>query len=85
MICLSYIDIAFLQTDHKNNQSAKPCLFYCRPPESFDIGRDTGTAVTPEYEHRTEFTGTIKRIMIDLAGEKHIDPEAEARMSLVEE
>jgi arylsulfatase A-like enzyme len=53
--------------------------------ESFDIGRDTGTAVTPEYEHRAEFTGTIRKVMIDLAGEKHIDPEAEARMSLVEE
>jgi hypothetical protein len=53
--------------------------------ESFDIGQDTGTAVTPEYEHRAEFTGTIRKVMIDLAGEKHIDPEAEARMSLVEE
>ena len=53
--------------------------------ESFDIGRDTGTAVTPEYERRAEFTGTIRKVMIDLAGEKHIDPEAEARMSLVEE
>jgi hypothetical protein len=39
----------------------------------------------PEYEHRAEFTGTIRKVMIDLAGEKHIDPEAEARMSLVEE
>lgn len=53
--------------------------------ESFDIGRDSGTAVTPEYKHRTEFTGTIKKVMIDLAGDKHIDSEAEARMSLVEE
>jgi arylsulfatase A-like enzyme len=53
--------------------------------ESFDIGRDSGTAVTPEYKHRTEFTGTIKKVMIDLAGEKQRDPEAEVRMSLVQE
>ncbi|MDP8887428.1 MAG: arylsulfatase [Thermoproteota archaeon] len=53
--------------------------------ESFDIGRDSGTAVTPEYKHHAEFTGTIKKIVIDLAGEKHIDSEAEARMFLVEE
>lgn len=53
--------------------------------ESFDIGRDSGTAVTPEYKHHAEFTGTIKKVVIDLAGEKHIDSEAEARMSLVEE
>jgi arylsulfatase A-like enzyme len=53
--------------------------------ESFDIGRDSGTAVTPEYKHHAEFTGTIKKVVIDLAGEKHIDSEAEARMFLVEE
>jgi arylsulfatase A-like enzyme len=53
--------------------------------ESFDIGRDSGTVVTPEYKNHAEFTGTIKKVMIDLAGEKHIDSEAEARMSLVQE
>jgi arylsulfatase A-like enzyme len=53
--------------------------------ESFDIGRDSGTAVTPEHKHHAEFTGTIKKVVIDLAGEKHIDSEAEARMFLVEE
>jgi len=53
--------------------------------ESFDIGRDSGTPVTPEYQHGAEFTGTIRKVSIDLAGAKHIDSEAEVRMSLVEE
>jgi hypothetical protein len=50
--------------------------------ESFDIGRDSGTLVTHEYKFHTEFTGTIKKVTIDLAGEKHTDPEAEVRIAL---
>jgi arylsulfatase len=53
--------------------------------ESFDIGRDSGTPVTPEYKPHAEFTGRIKKVMVELAGEKHRDPETEARMSLVQE
>jgi arylsulfatase A-like enzyme len=53
--------------------------------ETFDIGRDSGTAVTNEYKPRAEFTGTIKKVLIDLVGEKHRDPAAEARMALKRE
>jgi arylsulfatase A-like enzyme len=53
--------------------------------ESFDIGRDSGTVVTPEYKPRTEFTGKIKKVDINLAGEKHTDPEAEVHKTLAQE
>jgi arylsulfatase A-like enzyme len=48
--------------------------------ETFDIGRDTGTPVTNEYKAGAAFTGTIKKVVIDLSGERHIDPETEARI-----
>jgi arylsulfatase A-like enzyme len=53
--------------------------------ESFDIGRDSGTVVSPEYKQRAEFTGKIKKVKIDLAGEKHKDLEAEVHKTLAEE
>jgi len=48
--------------------------------EAFDIGRDTGSPVTDEYKAGAVFTGVIKKVVIDLAGERHIDPETEARI-----
>jgi arylsulfatase len=53
--------------------------------ESFDIGRDSGTVVTPEYKPRTECTGKIKSVKIDLVGEKLRDLEAESQKTLLEE
>ena len=48
--------------------------------ETFDIGGDTGTPVTDEYKAGAVFTGIIKKVVIDLAGERHIDPETEAKI-----
>ena len=48
--------------------------------ETFDIGRDTGSPVTNAYKTGTAFTGTIKKVVIDLAGERHIDPETEDKI-----
>jgi hypothetical protein len=36
-------------------------------------------------EPRTEFTGKIKKVKIDLAGEKHRDLEAEVHKTLAQE
>jgi hypothetical protein len=47
--------------------------------EGFDIGIDTGTAVTDEYKQGARFTGKIEKVMIDLFGERHKDPEAEIK------
>jgi hypothetical protein len=38
--------------------------------------------VTDEYEAEAQFTGTIKRVVIDLIGDKHHDKEAETRIAM---
>ena len=50
--------------------------------EGFDIGRDSGSPVTSEYKAGAQFTGTIRKVVIDLSDEKHIDHEAEARIAM---
>lgn len=50
--------------------------------ETFDIGLDSGTPVTNEYKHGARFNGKIEKVVIDLLGERHIDPEAEARIAM---
>jgi arylsulfatase len=50
--------------------------------EGFDIGMDTGTPVTDEYKAGARFTGIVERVVIDLSGERHIDPEAESKIAL---
>ena len=50
--------------------------------EGFDIGIDTGTPVSDEYESGTRFTGKINKVVVDLFGERHIDPEAETKAVL---
>jgi arylsulfatase len=47
--------------------------------EGFDIGIDTGTPVTEEYKAGARFTGKIEKVMIDVFGERLIDPEAEIK------
>ena len=46
--------------------------------EGLDIGIDTGTPVTGEYKPGARFTGDLQ-VMIDLFGERHIDPEAQIK------
>lgn len=48
--------------------------------ETFDIGRDTGSPVTDEYKAGAVFTGVIKKVVVDLAGERHNDPETETKI-----
>jgi hypothetical protein len=38
---------------------------------------DSGTPVTTEYDNGVRFTGKIKRVRIDLLGERHIDHDTE--------
>jgi len=47
--------------------------------ESFDIGRDSASPVSEEYKGGAQFTGgTIDKVVIDLEGERHVDPETDA-------
>jgi arylsulfatase A-like enzyme len=48
--------------------------------ETFDIGLDTGTPVTNEYKTDARFTGTIKKVVVDLAGQPHVDAETETKI-----
>jgi hypothetical protein len=48
--------------------------------ETFDIGVDTGTPVTNEYKTDARFTGTIKKVVVDLAGQPHVDAETETKI-----
>jgi hypothetical protein len=50
--------------------------------ESSDIGRDTASPVTDEYKAGAQFTGTIKRVVVDLVGERPYDPQAETRVAM---
>jgi arylsulfatase len=53
--------------------------------ETFDIGRDTGSPVTDEYKAGAVFTGVIKKVVVDLAGQRHIDPETETKIIMKRE
>jgi hypothetical protein len=51
--------------------------------ESFDIGRDSASPVSEEYKAGAQFTGgNIEKVVVDLAGERHIDHEAETRIAM---
>ena len=46
------------------------------------VGADAGAPVTPEYRPPFRFTGTIKRVIVDISGEHVEDYEAEMRLVL---
>jgi hypothetical protein len=50
--------------------------------ETFDIGLDSGTPVTNEYKQGARFNGKIEKVVIDLLGDRHIDPEAKAKIAM---
>jgi arylsulfatase len=49
------------------------------------VGADTGATVTPEYSSPFRFTGTIKRVFVDVSGEHVVDHEAEMRVALAKQ
>jgi arylsulfatase len=58
-------------------------------PNMFDLtaeglccGYDSGVPVTDDYTAPFRFTGTIKRVVVDLDGAPHVDHEARARAAL---
>jgi arylsulfatase len=58
-------------------------------PNVFDVtseglccGYDSGVPVTDEYRSPFRFTGTIKRVVVELDGAAHVDHEAAARAAL---
>jgi arylsulfatase len=49
------------------------------------VGADTGATVTPEYKPPFRFTGVIKRVILDVSGERVVDHEAEMRVMVAKQ
>ena len=54
--------------------------YFCVTGDGISVGRDSGSAVTPEYVAPFDFTGgTIDRVVVDLSGDRYVDHEAQVR------
>ena len=54
--------------------------YFCLTGDGISVGRDSGSAVTPEYQAPFPFTGgMIDKVVIDLSGERYVDHEATVR------
>lgn len=49
------------------------------------VGADAGAPVTPEYQPPFPFTGSIKRIIVDISGEQVENYEAQMRIALAKQ
>jgi arylsulfatase len=54
--------------------------YFCLTGDGICVGRDSASAVTPEYESPFPFTGgTIDKVVVDLSGDRYVDHEAQVR------
>jgi arylsulfatase A-like enzyme len=53
--------------------------------ESLECGRDSGNPVTDDYTSPFAFTGTIKRVVVEVSGAEAHDVQQEARIALARE
>lgn len=54
--------------------------YFCLTGDGISVGRDSGSAVTPEYQAPFPFTGgMIDKVVVDLSGERYVDHEAQVR------
>ncbi len=54
--------------------------YFCLTGDGICVGRDSASAVTPEYTSPFEFTGgTIDKVVVDMSGEHYVDHEAQVR------
>ena len=49
------------------------------------VGADTGSSVTPAYQPPFRFTGTIRRVIVDVSGEHVQDYEAQMKIALAKQ
>ncbi len=54
-----------------------------RVGDGLSCGYDTGSAVTEQYTAPFTFTGTIKRVIVEVEGALHVDPAADATSAMV--
>src|SRR5262249_43974906 len=54
--------------------------YFCVTGDGIAVGRDSGSAVTPEYQAPFAFSGgTIDKVVVDLSGTPFVDHEAQVR------
>ena len=54
--------------------------YFCLTGDGICVGRDSSSAVTPEYQAPFAFTGgSIDRVVVDLSGEAYEDHESKVR------
>ncbi len=54
--------------------------YFCLTGDGICVGRDSASAVTPEYEAPFPFTGgTIDKVVVDVSGDRYVDHEAQVR------
>ena len=54
--------------------------YFCLTGDGICVGRDSASAVTPEYVAPFPFIGgSIDRVVVDLSGEGYVDHEAKVR------
>ena len=53
---------------------------FCLTGDGIAVGRDSASAVTPEYQAPFAFTGgSIDKVVVDVSGEGYVDHEAQVR------
>jgi arylsulfatase len=54
--------------------------YFCLTGDGICVGRDSASAVTPEYQAPYPFTGgTIDKVVVDVSGDRYVDHEAQVR------
>jgi arylsulfatase len=52
--------------------------YFCITGDGTSVGRDSASAVSPEYDAPFPFTGgTIEKVVVDVSGEHYVDHEAQ--------
>lgn len=52
--------------------------FFCPVGDGLSVGRDSASAVSPDYRAPFRFTGgTIEKVVVDVSGEHYVDHEKE--------
>ena len=54
--------------------------YFCITGDGICVGRDSASAVTPQYAAPFPFTGgTIDKVVVDVSGQRYVDHEAQVR------
>lgn len=54
--------------------------YFCLTGDGICVGRDSASAVSPEYQAPFPFTGgTIDKVVVDVSGDRYVDHEAQVR------